>query len=273
MLTNPRVQPHRDCPTHQIFDEETLQFTSQPRFPSTSPSCSFMGPIDPTIEFGPTCLLDASTKKHILFIKLSAFLSSPAKCRAQPKGVRYFHVATLFPLHDESYMRQHPFLKKPNGPLSHPNQLLGGRAKFVGFLDKSMLTSYPDETAYIPILIPEDFNFFPLSTPAAYSPPVPATPARQSRNGAAVAGPVWRRVPPSNPSPSPPTPTLRQPWTPSGPASGALQPSSPSNTLGIPSTPSRLPSGSPSSQPAAVMVPSATGKSNRDLHHPRRPFD
>ena len=156
-----------------------------------------MGPIDPTIQFGPSCLLDASTKKHILFVKLSTYLSTPAGCLTQPKGVRHFHIAALFPLHDESYVRQRPLLRKPDGPLSQPNQLLGGRAKFVGFLDKSLLHSYPDPVASIPILIPEDFNFFRLGTPSLRAPSSPPTPTRPTPRGAIVAGPVWRRRTPS----------------------------------------------------------------------------
>ena len=79
-------------------------------------------------------------------------------------------IVTLFPLHDQSYARQRPLLQRPDGPLSNTNQILGGRAKFVGFLDKSMLLSYPDTTASIPVLIPEDFSFFRLGTPANRAP-------------------------------------------------------------------------------------------------------
>jgi len=216
--------------------------------------------------------LDASTKKHFVFVKLSTYLNTPFGCRTQPKGVRYFHIAALFPLHDESYTRQRPLLGKPDGPLSLTNQILGGRAKFVGFLDKSMLESYPDDTAYIPVVIPEDFNFFRLGTASLSSPSAPATPTRPAPRGAIVAGPVWRRRSPPDPQ-TPPNPPPGPPSAPLGPASGSLQPSPPSYTLGGPSTPSRPPSGSPSAEAPPVTFITATCKSNRGLHHPRSPVD
>ena len=232
-----------------------------------------MGPIDPSIQFGRNCRLDASTKKHILFIKLSTYLSTPFGCRRQPRGVRNFHIASLFPLHDQSYTRQRPLLEKPDGPLSNPNQVLGGRAKFVGFLDKSLLQSYPDPTASIPVLIPEDFNFFRLGTQASTFPSAPTTPTRSTPRGAIVAGPVWRRhSPPPDPQASPPNSSFGQSSTSSDPASAFLH-TSPSYTLAVPSTLSRPPLESASVEPAPATFLTATCKSNRGLHHSSSPVD
>ena len=248
-LTNHSIQPHRDCPSHEIFDEDSLETTSYPSFPSISPSASFMGPLDATIRFTSNSRLNLPTRQHLLFVKLSTYLSTSEECKSQQKGLRTFHIAALFPLHDESFVKQHPLLEKADGALSKTNQILYGRGKFVGFLDKSLLQSYPNDSASIPVLIPEDFNFLPLGPPTLPSSSAPATPSKPLPKGAIVAGPVWKRPSPSKPLSSPQARALDVSSSPSGPAPA-----------------------SSSIRPTPIPGPSATGKSHLDLQPPTLPY-